>query len=183
MRLFRPLALLVALPVMLATGGLRAHGFDLALFVPLSGPEREIGEEMRAGFLEATREFDAHPGQESDGHLGGLDVYVTVVDSARAESGITLPGDPAFLVGRLPPRLAGGGDPGDGPLTVTVTGPLRAAEARAVGYDLARLIALAVRARGGDFGDRRALRAALRKAWATHSYRSDRAFFRLSDSS
>ena len=28
----------------------------------------------------ATAERDGHPGQESDGHLGGLDVYVTVID-------------------------------------------------------------------------------------------------------
>ncbi len=43
----------------------------------------------------ATAERDSHPGQESDGHLGGLDVYVTVIDElGRA------PADAARLVTR-----------------------------------------------------------------------------------
>jgi len=177
----RRLALLAALPVMFVAGGLHAHSFDLALLLPLSGPERELGERMRAGFMEATREFDAHPGQESDGHLGGLDVYVTVVDSSRGTAGLAAIGEPAFLVGRLPSGTAALLDGGDAPLTIAVVGEVPAERAAAVGYDLARLVALAVRARGGDFGDRRALRAALENALASHAFRSSRAFFALPD--
>ncbi len=179
----RRLVLLAALPVMFAAGELRAHAFDLALLLPLSGPERELGERMRAGFMEATREFDAHPGQESDGHLGGLDVYVTVVDVTRGAAGLAAIGEPAFLVGRLPSDIAPLLEGGNAPLAIAVVGEVPPERAEAVGYDLARLVALAVRARGGDFGDRRALREALEKARAEHPYRSDSAFFVLPDPS
>ncbi len=165
---------------MLAAGGLRAHSFDLALLLPLSGPDRELGERMRAGFMEATRAFDGHPDEQSDGHLGGLDVHVTVVDSTRGAEGLAGIGEPAFLVGRLPPELPARAG---APLRIAIRGAVEPEQAAAVGYDLARLVALAVRARGGDFGDRRALRAALENALAGHAFRSSRAFFALSDPS
>ena len=53
-----------------------AHSFNVALMVP--GPDR--GRQILEGFRLATAERDSHPDQESDGHLGGLDVYVTVID-------------------------------------------------------------------------------------------------------
>jgi len=181
--MFRRLVLLAALPLMLAAGGLRAHSFDLALLLPLSGPERELGERMRAGFLEATRAFDGHPDEQSDGHLGGLDVHVTVLDSAPGGEELAGIGQPAFLVGRLPSELPAVPARAGAPLRIAIRGAVEPEQAAAVGYDLARLVALAVRARGGDFGDRRALRAALENALAGHAFRSSRAFFALSDPS
>ena len=57
-----------------------AHSFNVALVIPLSNAAMAQGRQMLDGFMLATRERDSHPGQESDGHLGGLDVYVTVID-------------------------------------------------------------------------------------------------------
>jgi len=59
-----------------------AHSFDVTLLIPLSGPQKEQGTQFLDGFMLATRERDGHPAEESDGHLGGLDVYVTAIDSA-----------------------------------------------------------------------------------------------------
>ena len=57
-----------------------AHGFNVALVIPLSNTATAQGRQILDGFMLATAERDSHPGQESDGHLGGLDVYVTVFD-------------------------------------------------------------------------------------------------------
>lgn len=54
-----------------------AHSFNVTLVIP-SSPE---GREIRDGFMLATTERDSHPDEESDGHLGGLDVYVTVIEA------------------------------------------------------------------------------------------------------
>jgi hypothetical protein len=64
-----------------ATGDAAAHSFKVGAMIPLSGPSAETSRQWLDGFLLATREKDAHPDQHSDGHLGGLDVYVLVVDS------------------------------------------------------------------------------------------------------
>ena len=66
----------IALPVSLA----RAHGFNVALVVPLSGSMAAKGSQIRDGFMLATKERDSHANEESDGHLGGLDVYVFPAD-------------------------------------------------------------------------------------------------------
>ncbi len=57
-----------------------AHRFNVALLIPLSNAASIQGRQIREGFMLATTERDSHPDQESDGHLGGLDVYVTVID-------------------------------------------------------------------------------------------------------
>ena len=57
-----------------------AHRFNVALVIGPSDAAPVRGREIREGFLLATAERDSHPDQESDGHLGGLDVYVTVID-------------------------------------------------------------------------------------------------------
>lgn len=57
-----------------------AHSFNVALFAPQS---QAALLEFRQGFMLATTERDGHPDQESDGHLGGLDVYVSVIDGGR----------------------------------------------------------------------------------------------------
>ena len=61
--------------------GAMAHSFNVTLLLPLSGPDAGQGRQFLNGFMLATRERDAHPNQESDGHLGGLDVYVTTIDN------------------------------------------------------------------------------------------------------
>lgn len=57
-----------------------AHRFNVALVLPLSDAAAAQGRDIRDGFMLATAEKDSHPAQESDGHLGGLDVYVTTMD-------------------------------------------------------------------------------------------------------
>lgn len=73
------LALPVVFVLFFLTGTL-AHSFNVALIIPLSGPNAQQGKQFLNGFMLATTERDAHPNQESDGHLGGLDVYVTTID-------------------------------------------------------------------------------------------------------
>ncbi len=64
-----------------------AHSFTAGLV--LAGPSGAAAA-ARDGFLRATRERDAHAGMESDGHLGGLDVYLrakAVADGRAAALG------------------------------------------------------------------------------------------------
>lgn len=56
------------------TGAAPAHSFNLLLVVPA---EAEIAEDMRLAVLLAADERDWHLFNHSDGHLGGLDVYLT----------------------------------------------------------------------------------------------------------
>ena len=58
-----------------------AHSFRAGLLLPLSGPSTGAGKQILDGFMLATKERDAHPDTESDGHLGGLDVYISRIDS------------------------------------------------------------------------------------------------------
>ncbi len=74
-----------------------AHRFNVALVIPLSGAASVQGHQIRNGFMLATQERDSHPGQESDGHLGGLDVYVSEIDGK---------GDVATELGRIATRGA-----------------------------------------------------------------------------
>ena len=69
-----------------------AHRFNVALVIPLSNAVAVQGRQFRDGFMLATTERDSHPDQESDGHLGGLDVYVGVIDGH---------GDVAADIGRM----------------------------------------------------------------------------------
>ena len=210
-----------------------AHSFKVALVVSLSGPMAGPGRHARDGFMLATTERDGHPDQRSDGHLGGLDVYVTLIDPAHrpasasaaigrliAKGGIDfviaggnpeileaihplVTGAEIFLIGASPaPAVFAGAqcnpfffslswprDRGktknrrrgrpfaaqwasdlDNPANKAFVtafekayGYLPTAQA-AMGYDAARLIASAVRARGDALADRAALRAALRRA-------------------
>ena len=57
-----------------------AHRFNVALIIPNSNAGSLQSRQIREGFMLATAERDNHPDQESDGHLGGLDVYVKVID-------------------------------------------------------------------------------------------------------
>lgn len=69
------LALIAVFPV--AVKQAYAHSFNVALVVP----QNMQGKQLVEGFLLAASERDGHPDQESDGHLGGLDVYVTIIKS------------------------------------------------------------------------------------------------------
>lgn len=65
----------------MGTGSVQAHSFNIGFVTALSGPHAREGKQALDGFLLATGERDAHANEESDGHLGGLDVYVFRIDS------------------------------------------------------------------------------------------------------
>lgn len=90
-----------------------AHRFTVMFVAPFAGSEADRGRRVLNGFLFATRERDGHAGEESDGHLGGLDSHVVQVDVSRgldfvverlekidAEQG------PAFVTGLMPDASA-----------------------------------------------------------------------------
>jgi len=58
-----------------------AHSFNLILVAPVTGSNAAAGGSAVDGFMLATREEDAHPLEESDGHLGGLDSYVYTLNT------------------------------------------------------------------------------------------------------
>jgi hypothetical protein len=89
------LFLIMMAGITLANDPVLAHRFDVALVVPLSNAASVQGRQIRAGFMLATAERDSHPDQDSDGHLGGLDVYVRVIDGT---------GDVAADLGRMTAR-------------------------------------------------------------------------------
>jgi ABC-type branched-subunit amino acid transport system substrate-binding protein len=74
-------ALFIGSVLAMGCGPARAHSFNLGFVTTLTGPHASRGKQALDGFLLATGERDAHPGEESDGHLGGLDVYVFRIDS------------------------------------------------------------------------------------------------------
>ncbi len=75
---FLPFVLLGAL---LLPVSVFAHSFGVVLISPQSGELSQSGLSFRNGFMLATTQRDSHPNEESDGHLGGLDVYVSFVDA------------------------------------------------------------------------------------------------------
>ena len=74
-----PILALIALSVLTISPAF-GHRFNVALVIAQSSSAMDRGLDIRNGFMLATTERDSHPDQESDGHLGGLDVYVTVID-------------------------------------------------------------------------------------------------------
>jgi hypothetical protein len=184
------LFLAMIMATMLAINPALAHGFRVALIVPGANAGSVQGGEFQKGFMLAATERDGHPDQESDGHLGGLDVYVEVIygqgDIAagfrriamRGEVSITVAfGSDAtiarvrkFLGGKAVALLA----PGQSPFARSETPPVvafiaaykmfhrRGPNAQAAqGYNAARRIEQAVRAQGG-VSDRPLLRASFR---------------------
>jgi len=65
-----------------------AHSFDTIFVAPQSGAQAATGKQARDGFMFAARERDAHPNETADGHLGGLDVYLLMVDSNASEADV-----------------------------------------------------------------------------------------------
>ncbi len=78
------MAAAIAAALLCGPSGAAAHSFRAGLLVPLSGPSTGAGKQILDGFMLATKERDAHPDMESDGHLGGLDVYLSRINVAGA---------------------------------------------------------------------------------------------------
>lgn len=92
----------LAANIALAMNPALAHSFNVTLLVPLSTVASIQSRQYVEGFMLATTERDSHPDQESDGHLGGLDVYVNRIDAvgniAEELERIALSGDIDILV-------------------------------------------------------------------------------------
>jgi hypothetical protein len=73
------LAGVVAAAFLSGPGFALAHQFKVVLVVPATEAGMAEALELQNGFVLATTERDGHPDEVSDGHLGGLDVYVTVL--------------------------------------------------------------------------------------------------------
>lgn len=103
-----------------------AHSFDTMLVVP-AGADDNVRADMAVAFLIATEETDGHPNAESDGHLGGLDVYLTVLG---AEDVGATAAAPEFIAAPVAPPDAGV------PLRTgaVMVGPMAADDARATEY-------------------------------------------------
>ena len=81
----------VGIALMFVTpGSLAAHEFELLLLAPDNAATAEI-DDMRAAFLIASHERDDHPNETSEGHLGGLDVQLTLLPLDRAGSADAAP--------------------------------------------------------------------------------------------
>ncbi|MES2915828.1 MAG: hypothetical protein V4753_11980 [Pseudomonadota bacterium] len=78
-----PLAL--ALSAGLASPGL-AHEFSLLLLAPAAASQTEM-DDMQAAFLIASAERDSHANETSEGHLGGLDVQMTLARIGEVAAG------------------------------------------------------------------------------------------------
>jgi hypothetical protein len=68
-----PFALILALAASPAV----AHEFELLLLAPPEATEATLNQ-MRTAFLIAAHERDSHPDETSEGHLGGMDVQLTL---------------------------------------------------------------------------------------------------------
>lgn len=68
-----------------------AHSFSVVLIVPADAPQ--IARDMERAFLLAADERDQHPDNHADGHLGGLDVYLSVMEVTDTEAIANVPAD------------------------------------------------------------------------------------------
>ena len=161
-----------------------SHEFDLLLLAPTGTSQAEI-EDMRVAFLIASHERDTHPDETSEGHLGGLDVQLTLAtpDTTSANAALAFVVAPLSLPGDA--RIAALAAPGDAvivdalalsPLSASLqvenaditvfADQFRAETGRAPGeaalgaYRAARVVDLAVRTLG-SVDDRDALRRTL----------------------
>ena len=170
----------------LTTHAALAHRFSVVLVVPLSANASLLDRQFRDGFMLATAERDSHPREDSDGHLGGLDVYVEMIDGNGNPTpelrSIVAQGDVDIVVafgteatfslvrrildGKEVALLLPGRTPFARPELAAVAAFIAAYERKygirplsqaAQGYNAARRIDQAVRAQGG-VDDRAALR-------------------------
>lgn len=63
----------------------RAHSFNVVLLLPADQISPASKQNILDGFRLATRERDGHDNEESDGHLGGLDVYISSLEISENE--------------------------------------------------------------------------------------------------
>lgn len=63
-----------------------AHEFDLLLLAPAEASPSDL-DNMRAAFLIASHERDNHPDETSEGHLGGMDVQLTLARIDEVDAG------------------------------------------------------------------------------------------------
>ena len=67
----------------------RAHSFDVDIVFPESAPADARDSFLRE-FRRASAERDGHAGDESDGHLGGLDVYTSATALKDGDQSLTV---------------------------------------------------------------------------------------------
>ena len=174
---------IIAITATMVPKSAQAHSFSLALVSgETSGPERL--EAAIRGVLLASDERDGHSDETSDGHLGGLDVYLSVFPAPAAgsiaglknvaQSGFDIaielePGAIGATFAPDPRAVVIGPGTSDGVPQAAMARFARAFQsaygvapdsAARAGYNAARRIDLAVRALGG-VGDRAALTRAL----------------------
>lgn len=151
-----------------------AHNFSLVMVLPASGIDKPLQDDLTQAFLLASHERDNHPEETSDGHLGGLDVFITFttnpnqIIAANPDIIATpLPGVepieiPGAAIMRAPDMtgddatrvLRTASDPSLTSFTQRfqdITGRMPGPEAKAV-YVTARIIGRAVREAGGVAG-------------------------------
>ena len=85
-KLHLPLALILSSSF---AGSAFAHEFNLLLLAPTGASQAAI-DEMRVAFLIASHERDSHADETSEGHLGGMDVQLTLAtpDTATADAAL-----------------------------------------------------------------------------------------------
>ena len=181
-----------AAAMLLAISGANAHSFNVALLVGQTGPAADNADQLRDGFLLAARERDSHADEVSDGHLGGLDVYLIPVEGRsdplasvralldRTRIDVLAVIGPDALVETIRPETAGSpmvllapgrmafpnaATPAERAFVETFTAAFGYAPTQyaARGYNAARRIDAAVRAQGG-VSDRTALHKALKES-------------------
>jgi hypothetical protein len=80
-----PFSFALILSAVIASPGL-AHEFSLLLLAPAAASQTEM-DDMQAAFLIASAERDSHANETSEGHLGGLDVQLTLARIGEAAAG------------------------------------------------------------------------------------------------
>lgn len=177
--------LVVALAVSLPATAAYAHSFSLAVVAGGEQAAMQLNSAVK-GILLATQERDGHADETSDGHLGGLDVFIVPLPTRAAKTIQGLKRVPQTSIDIAILMSSEAGTDQDAvrldlqtviirPGTIN-TNPTQASrkfatrfqsvfgtapdQSAAEGYDTARRIDLAVRTLGG-VDDRRALIAAL----------------------
>ncbi len=56
-----------------------AHSFNTAMLLPVDFADDPLQDDLMQAFLLASEERDSHADETSNGHLGGLDVYIRFV--------------------------------------------------------------------------------------------------------
>lgn len=92
-----PLSLLAAPFLALTALPAAAHSFQTVIMPAESQSVEEWVVRFREGFLLASEERDSHAAQESDGHLGGVDVYLNDLLPSEDIDGFAPPPEIAIL--------------------------------------------------------------------------------------